>query len=333
MYNDAIVIFLIFLYKNILFFKSICAIIRISKIGGNDMALNLDTSSKGEDLKIVEHRNTQYKFWGAMAILGSIIVILIGSTVVKCISDSNKVNQANQELTNLNTEFEAYKQEHPVVPDNAVTEEKELPKIEKEMASAEKLGLELAALQNKFYKYGTLDNADQERLMQLVGSKALWFGGEKEDPTKAPVTWKLLTPYDWNTASYEVLFGCYTADGKYLLKVVSTTYTTYVDFKNDNNFDNTRGSFVLNNEKTYITDFGRAILNGETVGSVDNTSGSVSDNNIPDMVDQLTGSGVTTENSDTVYPNSGEFTGTDPYGTGDTTTEQPVTSEDIINGF
>lgn len=263
------------------------------------MALDLDTSSKGEDLKAESKRQKKLILMGIEGVIGLSAAILVLGTVITTSATTDKINQASVEYETYKAEFEAYKQEHPLVnvDNNEGSENKEPDKhiIEKQMASAKNAGAEVVLLQNQYFKDGFLNDEDTKRLVALTGSSELWFGADV-DPLKVGIEWKLITPYDTTEDRYNVLFGCYTADGKYLLSVRQATY--YAPKTDD---PTAIGSFTISPTK-HITDYGKAILNGQT--SVGNESSSVTDD-ITDIKDQLIQNGVIETPSEEDYQTPG----------------------------
>lgn len=267
------------------------------------MALDLDTSSKGEDLKAESKKQKKLILMGIEGVVGLIAAVMVVSTAFTVATTTDKINQANTEYEAYKVEFDAYKQEHPLVKDNAGDKEnsteddkKEPDKhiIEKQMTSAKKTGDEVVELQNRYFKDGFLNDEDTKRLVSLTGSSELWFGTDV-DPSKVNIEWKLITPYDTTEDRYNVLFGCYTADGKYLLSV---RQATYYDAKTDDG--NAVGSFTISPVK-HITDYGKAILDGQT--AIGNTSGATQD--VLDIKDQLTQNGVIEDATEDDYQTPG----------------------------
>lgn len=263
------------------------------------MALDLDTSSKGEDLKAESKKQKKLILMGIEGIIGLSAAIMLLGTVITVSTTTDKINQANTEYEAYKAEFEAYKQEHPIVnieddKNNEGDDTKEPNKhiIEKQMASAKMAGSEVVKLQNQYFKDGFLSNDDTKRLVALTGSSELWFG-MNVDPSKVGIEWKLITPYDTTEDKYNVLFGCYTADGKYLLSVRQATY--YAPKTND---ETAVGSFTIS-PTVHITDYGKAILNGQT--SVGNGSSNVKDD-VENIKDQLIQNGVIEESTDYQTP-------------------------------
>ena len=266
------------------------------------MALDLDTSSRGEDLKAESKRKRKLALIGIESAIGVSAAFLVISTVLATSNVSSKINQASVEYEAYKAEFESYKIEHPVVEkDTEKDSEKESGEetskniIEKSMISARNAGDEVSALQNLYFKDGSLSDADTKRLVSLTGSSEMWFGS-KVDPSKVDIMWKMITPYDTTESKYNVLFACYTSDGKYLLQVRQATYYGINnDSENSEESEEVLGSFTISST-VLTTDYGKAILEGKT--NINNQGSTETIEDILDIKDQLINEGVVSEDDD-----------------------------------
>lgn len=253
------------------------------------MALKLDTESRGEILKQEAAIRTKRNFKIAKIGIAAVLLLIAGFNIAGMVGNINKASKVsaqndelNARLTTMQSEVAAYKASQQSASQNETATDTDVTvsanTIDKEMYSAQEAGERVCELQMLNFRNELLLESDKQDLMRLIGSVSLWYGHQM-NPDKSPIKWEFLTGYDHSEYVYDVVWGCYTADGKYndnyLLCVVFGTYNGESD------------TFTITG--TYRTDFGSMYeVYGDIEVGTSSTENQVGED-VEDMIDDLTG--------------------------------------------
>ncbi len=251
------------------------------------MALKLDISEdrKKEQIAVQEERNRNFKI--AWAVIGMLILGIVGYTVFSCVSTNKKIASANeeyaaaqQEYVNVLSKKSAMDSEGALAdPDNPATEPGQVTQ-EIQMHSAKKSGDRVAEIQTEYAMRGDgyLTSELKTELQVLSNDTTMWYG-DKLNPETSPIVWKFLTEYDTTNLSYNVAWGCYTEDESYLLMLVTGVYESATD------------SFKIKSK--YTTIFGDMYIRFGSIESdqyYTDENGNVYAETVDDLADELSNS-------------------------------------------
>lgn len=275
------------------------------------MAIKLDTSSAGMNLKEQEEQQQAKIFLGikiGMCVIAGIVVI---STIVSCVNFSGKTKAAKITYDKLSVEYAGLKGSDQGAIDQADSEkefaegDENVEIVEVKMASAQEAGDRVAELQQKLFESSNIGRnkrlltADNDELYTLIGKTTLWFG-DNIDPDKNPLSFKFITPYDADAVSYQVFWGIYTNDSdNYLLAVVRGTYHKETDTFTISGVQMTEYGKMLTNYGAIKTDRRDSQLSEDIVSMADDLGDFISeyedgtgvhtglDGDVPDDLDDL----------------------------------------------
>ena len=245
------------------------------------MAKQLDTKSKGLELKRQAARTTARNFKIAKIACVAIMAVAAIGTTAKCRSYNNHVVEMTDKYNDLSREFDNIKAKATNTSQTDDTgnmqdgnsESGDSNIIEKQMYSAQEAGYRVCAYQELLFKGELLLESDIADWKRISSDTSLWFG-EKLNPAKSGIVWEFLTFYDHIERNYDVMWACYTLDYQYLLCAVFGNYSG----ENDN--------FTITGK--YTTSYGRTYLVKGAITGVDDSSAGLMDD-VADMVGDLTG--------------------------------------------
>ena len=252
------------------------------------MELNTKTTEKIKD-QVQKERNAAFLAVKIVCVVATILFagfsLYSGFTAYQAAGEADaRYGELNREYEQLKADVDAWHEEYDSKPD-AVTDEGESVEY-KEMYSALSAGMEVAALQNLYYRDKELLKADRERLNELCHKTEIWIGAGW-DPAETPIRWEFATFYDYKpdatsvSKTYDVAWECWHEAPSGTMYLIAVQFGSY---------DVETGTFRLTANSFYRTDFER-MLNSK--GAVEAGEPVVMDFPVGQVVDELMSGGGT----------------------------------------
>lgn len=225
-----------------------------------DMAIQLSTKTS-ENIKDQVKKERNFAFLAVRILIGvvtagyAIFSLVNGfSAYQEAMANDERYGQLEREYAQLKSEVDAWHEENDHKPD-AMDDESGAHIEYRDMYSAMNDGIEVASLQNIYYRDKELLQADRQRLNALTRSTECWLGAGW-DPAKTPIRWEFSTFYDATDKTYDVMWQCWHEAPSGTMYLIAIRFATY---------DGETGSFRMVNGM-YQTDFCRML---ESKGAVE----------------------------------------------------------------
>ena len=256
------------------------------------MAVQLDTSKGTRDVKAQAERDRNMKFRLVRIAAVVLTVLAVGNYIRVGIGGYQEMKEADAKIEEINVAYDRVKAEaaayHAQHDNDNPTDESGMVIKTQAMYSAKAAGDEVAAIQTEFSNEKMVMPSQQQRLIELVGSKNGWFGSEVKkpdasDPNSVRFDWEFLTFYDVQVSTYDCIWACWcsSADGTGSRYLVSVRMGRYNGETN---------SFTMSEGDTYVSTFGSMVNKYGSIAAAQGSSQTTQD--ILDLAGQITDSGL-----------------------------------------